>query len=159
MKQFIYILNRCIRILYKMRVTEAGLQIVKDAEGLRLRTYLCPAGILTIGYGHTRGVTQDMEITEEQANEFLKDDVIVAENYINKYNLRLKQCQFDALVSFVFNVGSGNFANSTMLKLIKKDPDDPAIADEFLKWKYSGGKVFPGLVTRRKKEKNLYFSC
>jgi lysozyme len=95
--------------------------------------------------------------TEEQADIYLQEDLQWAENAVNAQNLRLNQFQFDALVSFVFNVGSGNFQESTLLKVIKANPKDyAAIEEEWKKWKYSKGKVLKGLVRRRAAEYELY---
>ena len=88
-----------------MRTSRKGIEFIKAHEGLRLDAYLCPAGVPTIGYGHTHGVKMGDRITEEQAEKFLIDDLIVAETEVNRYGLNINQNQFDALVSFVYNVG------------------------------------------------------
>jgi len=97
-------------------------------------------------------------IDKAQAEYFLRQDVEFAEKEVNKHNLNINQNQFDALVSFVFNLGVGNFARSTLLRKIKSNPDDPTIRKEFERWVYAGGKVLNGLVRRRKEEANLYFT-
>ena len=99
-----------------------------------------------------------MSITKEHAKEFLSQDIARAENIVNAECLNLRQCQFDAIVSFVFNVGGGNFRKSTLLKKIKANPDDNSIMDEFLRWVYAKGVVLPGLQKRRLAEIRLYFS-
>ena len=99
-----------------------------------------------------------MKITKEQAEAFLQQDIALAENVVNVECPNLRQCQFDALVSFVFNVGGGNFRKSTLLKKIKANPDDNSIMDEFLRWVYANGVVLPGLQKRRLAEMRLYFS-
>ena len=99
-----------------------------------------------------------MVITKEQAEAFLRQDIAAVENVVNAECLNLRQCQFDALVSFVFNVGGGNFRRSTLLKKIKANPDDNSIMDEFLRWVYAKGVVLPGLQKRRLAEMKLYFS-
>ncbi len=99
-----------------------------------------------------------MTITKEQAEEFLRQDIVAVENVVNAECLNLHQCQFDALVSFVFNVGGGNFRKSTLLKKVKVNPDDNSILDEFLRWVYAKGVVLPGLQKRRLAEMRLYFS-
>ena len=88
----------------------------------------------------------------------MKRDIETAENIVSAECLNLRQCQFDALVSFVFNVGVGNFRKSTLLKKIKANPDDNSIMDEFLRWVYANGVVLPGLQKRRLAEMRLYFS-
>src|SRR5690554_6672479 len=141
-----------------MKTSETGIKLIERHEGLRLGAYLCPAGVWTIGYGHTRTAKLGMSITQQRANKLLRDDLRTAENAVNNQNLQLNQNQFDALVSFVFNVGSGNFRNSTLLKKAKINPADPSIRYEFSRWNKGGGRVLPGLVTRRADEANLYFA-
>lgn len=141
-----------------MKASEKAYSLIRQFEGLRLTAYKCPAGVWTIGYGHTSGVVPGMTITKEQAEEFLRQDIASAENIVSVECLSLRQYQFDAMVSFVFNVGSGNFRKSTLLKKIKANPDDNSIMDEFLRWVYSKGVVLPGLQKRRLAEMRLYFS-
>lgn len=141
-----------------MKTSPKGIALLKEFEGLRLKAYLCPSGIWTIGYGHTAGVKPGMVISEAQAEEYLKADLIAFENYLNGLGLALNQNQFDALISFIYNVGTGNFSSSTLLRKVKANPLDNAIMDEFLKWVYSKGRVLPGLQRRRLAEMKLYFS-
>ena len=141
-----------------MRTSRKGIEFIKAHEGLRLDAYLCPAGVPTIGYGHTHGVKIGDRITAEQAERLLIGDLIVAETEVNRYGFDLTQNQFDALVSFVFNVGAGNFRSSTLLKRLKASPNDPDIANQFKRWVYGGGKVLPGLARRRNEESKLYFN-
>ena len=141
-----------------MKASEKAYSLIRQFEGLRLTSYRCPAGVWTIGYGHTSGVVLGMNITKEQAEAFLRQDIVSAENVVNAECRNLSQCQFDALVSFVFNVGGGNFRKSTLLKKIKANPDDNSIMDEFLRWVYANGVVLPGLQKRRLAEMRLYFS-
>jgi lysozyme len=141
-----------------MKTSQKGINLIKRFEGLVSKAYLCPAGVWTIGYGHTKGVKSGMVISELQADYFLKEDVVDAENAINKHGLCFNQNQFDALVSFVFNIGAGNFEKSILFKKIKANPSDPAIRAEFAKWKLAGGQVLPGLEKRRSAEADLYFS-
>lgn len=140
-----------------MKTSDKGIKLIAAHEGLRLEAYKCPAGVYTIGYGHTRTARPGMVITKQQAEELLKDDLITAENAVNNQNLKLTQNQFDALVSFVFNVGSGNFRTSTLLRKVKANADDPSIADEFKRWNKASGRVLFGLVRRREEEAHLYF--
>ncbi len=141
-----------------MKASKAAYALIRQFEGLSLKAYKCPGGVWTIGYGHTSGVKEGMIITEAKADELLAEDVKQCEKQINSLNLSLNQNQFDALVSFLFNVGFGNFSKSTLLLKIKVNPDDNAIMDEFLKWVYSRGKVLPGLQRRRLAEIKLYYS-
>ncbi len=141
-----------------MKPSEKAYSLIRQFEGLRLSAYRCPAGVWTLGYGHTTGVAEGMTISIEQAEDYLRQDIETAEGIVNAECLNLRQCQFDALVSFVFNVGGGNFRKSTLLKKIKANPDDNSIMDEFLRWVYAKGKVLPGLQKRRLAEMKLYFS-
>ena len=141
-----------------MKASVDAYELIKQFEGLRLKAYLCPAGIWTIGYGHTSGVSPNSFITIQEADEYLHRDVATIEMQLNKLNLSLRQCQWDAIVSFVFNVGIGNFKASTLLAKIRINPDDNSIMDEFLRWVYANGKVMKGLQKRRLAEMKLYFS-
>ncbi len=142
-----------------MKITEKGLRIIKDSEGLELKSYKCPAGKLTIGYGHTGvDVLPGMTINELAADIYLKMDCADAENAVNKYvKVPLNQNQFDALVSFIFNIGSGKFLNSSLLTKLNAG-DYAGAAELFLMWTHGGGKELPGLVARRKKEKELFLT-
>ena len=157
-----------------MKTSENMIAIIKKFEGLRLYPYLCQAGVLTIGYGHTIKSAkakfmeefytspQDIakqhgieKITEEQAEKYLYDDLEKFEKAINDLDLPLLQCEFDALVSFVFNVGIGNFNKSTLKKLLSQKKFFYA-AKEFDKWVFAGGKKLPGLQNRRSKERKIF---
>jgi lysozyme len=141
-----------------MKTSQTGIDLIKQFEGCRLKAYLCPAGIPTIGYGHTHGVKIGDKITQELAELLLKDDLNSEfEYYVNNYSLNINQNQFDALVSFVYNVGPGNFQKSTLLKKARKNPNDLTIAGEFMKWTKAKGKELPGLRKRRILESELYF--
>ena len=143
-----------------MNTSSLGLGIIKEFEGLKLKAYTCPAGILTIGYGHTgKDVFDGQEITERIATELLKKDVINSENAVNKYCKDLKQCEFDALVSFVYNVGVGNFKSSTLLKKILNKSQKSEIRTELLRWTKAGGFELSGLKRRREREYQLFISC
>lgn len=141
-----------------MKTSPKGIALIKEFEGLRLKAYQCPGGVWTIGYGHTAGVKPGMLISKAQAEEYLKADLIAFERYLNGLGLALNQNQFDALVSFIYNVGTGNFSNSTLLRKVRANPQDNSIMDEFLRWVYSKGRVLPGLQRRRLAEMKLYFS-
>lgn len=140
-----------------MNTSSKGIELIKKHEGLSLTAYLCPAKVLTIGYGHTGGVKSGDVITEAQAEEFLRADLNNAEQAIIRERLNINQNQFDALVSFVFNVGIGSFQKSTLLKVIKTNSMDARIRMEFSRWVYAKQKVLAGLVLRRKEEADLYF--
>ena len=139
-----------------MKASQNAYDIIKKYEGLRLEAYRCPAGVLTIGYGHTKGVTEGMKISSEQADIYLVTDITGAERYLDSLALSLNQNQFDALVSLIFNIGSGNFSRSTLLCKLKVNPLDPTIGDEFMRWVYAGGRILRGLQKRRADEVRLY---
>lgn len=139
-----------------MKTSQKGIELIKKHEGLRLAAYLCPAGVPTIGYGHTKGVRLGQVITEAEAEKLLIQDLKTAEDEINRHLLPLKQHQFDSLTSFVFNVGVGSFRKSTLLKRLKMDVNHPDIVNQFNRWVYGGGKILKGLVKRRREEANLY---
>ena len=141
-----------------MNTSPKGIALIKEFEGLRLKAYQCPGGVWTIGYGHTAGVKPGMLISKAQAEEYLKADLIAFERYLNGLGLALNQNQFDALVSFIYNVGTGHFSSSTLLRKVRANPQDNSIMDEFLRWVYSKGRVLPGLQRRRLAEMKLYFS-
>ena len=141
-----------------MNTSPKGIALIKEFEGLRLKAYQCPGGVWTIGYGHTACVKPGMLISKAQAEEYLKADLIAFERYLNGLGLALNQNQFDALVSFIYNVGTGNFSNSTLLRKVRANPQENSIMDEFLRWVYSKGRVLPGLQRRRLAEMKLYFS-
>lgn len=144
-----------------MQINNAGLKIIKESEGLRLKAYKCPAGVWTIGYGHTKGVREGDEITEEDAEQLLHEDINKAEQFITRITARMEKPidrnQFSALVSFTYNIGNSAFKNSTLYRLLRKDPNDAEIYQEFNRWVHVKHVVMPGLVTRRQAEADLYF--
>lgn len=145
-----------------MKTSNKGIELIKRFEGLRLKAYKDAAGTWTIGYGHTGGVKSGDVVTEQEASELLAHDLKTAEDVVNEQNLSLTQNQFDALVSFVYNVGAGNFRSSTLLKKMTVNTVDPTIRDEFVKWNKTGinGVLLPlaGLTRRRVAEADLYFT-
>lgn len=148
-----------------MKLNSQGYELIKTFEGLSLKPYLCSAGVPTIGYGntfYTNGVMvtiKDAPITQEKANEMLK---VIADSFALKVSKivpnNLTQNQFNSLVSFAFNLGVQALTNSTLLRLVKINPNDANIAKQFLRWNIAGGKVVDGLTKRRIKESALYFS-
>ena len=102
-----------------MRTSRNAINLIKRFEGCRLEAYLCPASIWTIGYGHTFGVLSGMKITQEQAEAYLKSDIEPIERLLNNLYIPFTQNQFDALVSFIYNVGAGAFKASTLLKKLR----------------------------------------
>jgi len=141
-----------------LTTSQRGLALIKSFESFSPTLYLCPAGKPTIGYGHVvRGAGIDEPITESQAVALLADDCRTVEIYLNAINLPapLTQHEFDALVSFCFNVGLGAFDKSTMLKKLKAGAITGA-ANEFLRWDNVNGKPLAGLTRRRKAERDLF---
>jgi len=142
-----------------MTLSQRGLDLIKHFEGLRLTAYKCAAGVDTIGYGHTGpDVKPGLKITQEEAEKFLWKDTESAQQAVHSFvNIKLNQNEYDALVSFVFNVGPTAFVNSTLLKLLNSGADRKVVACEFLRWVKAGSsKPVPGLVRRREKEKALF---
>jgi lysozyme len=148
-----------------MILDNKGYLFITKHEGLSLKPYLCPAKIPTIGYGNTyypdgkRVTLLDKDITKQQAFEMFKE---IANRFAKRVDelviTELTQNQFNALVSFAYNVGTGNFSSSTLLKKINKNSNDLTLKAEFLRWNKAGGKVLNGLTNRRNEEADLYFS-
>ena len=147
------------------KISQAGLDLIKHFEGFYSKPYLCPAGVPTIGYGTTyypngKKVTlQDSPITEKEAESMLLETMVTYEKCVDSYCTDvLNQNQFDALVSFAYNVGCMNLKVSTLLKKVNINVNDPSIRKEFLKWKLCNNKVLYGLLIRRQAEAALYFN-
>ena len=140
-----------------MKSSELLLNKIIDFEGCKLTAYKCPAGVWTIGVGHTKGVKQGQTITEAQAMSLLKGDLLPCENYVNNLGVCKTQGQFDALVDFAFNLGTAALGRSTLLKYIRAKKPEQYIRGEFAKWVKSGGKTLAGLVKRRAWEADRYF--
>lgn len=139
-----------------MQYSLDGLHLTERFEGCRLEAYRDSVGVLTIGYGHTAGVKEGDTCTQEQAERWLQEDIQAAANAVNKYvNVSLTQGEFDALVDFTFNLGSGSLQHSTLLRLLNSgDPEDAA--KEFERWDKAGGKVVAGLLRRRQAEESEF---
>ena len=140
------------------KTNDAGLELIRTSEGLRLNAYRCPAGVWTIGYGHTGDVKKGDRITEHQANVVLNLDLEHSEGRVAYWvKAPITDNQFAALVSFTFNLGEGALARSSLLKKVNAGADTAAAA-EFLKWVYATGRVLPGLVRRRAAERRLFLA-
>ena len=147
-----------------MKISEYAEEVLKEHEGLRLKAYRCPSGVLTIGYGHTKKVKPGDVIDKETAHRFFVEDVEDVERLLDaeRYSSALSQGQYDALVSFIFNLGWGKFRSSTLRKKLLCNVDDLSIPNEFRRWVYgtdpkTGAKVkLPGLVKRREWEASMY---
>lgn len=148
-----------------MNTGKKGLALIKKYEGFKSKPYLDPVGIPTIGYGATyypnkKKVTmKDKAISEQEASSLLVEMLKVYESQVSLLVRKpVNQNQFDALVSFCYNLGATNLSKSTLLKKVNANPNDKTIANEFVKWNKAGGKVLNGLTKRRKDEAALYFS-
>lgn len=141
-----------------MKTSEAGIELIKKYESFMPRPYVCPAGKLTIGYGHVIGEEEDFtEITKDQAHDLLvEEDLPSRERTVYQYvRTPLTQSQFDALVSLVYNIGATAFKSSTLLRKLNSG-DIEGAADEFMKWVHAGGKRMQGLVNRREAEREMF---
>lgn len=143
---------------YKMNVSRTMIEALKSFEGCKLKAYRCPAGVPTIGYGHTQGVKMGQVITQAQADALLKGDLMPFEKGVAKLFPNATQPQFDALVDFAYNLGLANLERSTLRKKILLGADEAIIRANFLIWNKAGGKVLAGLTKRRQWEANRYFS-
>lgn len=147
-----------------MRVDNKGLDLIKQFEGFSSKPYLDSVGVPTIGYGFTyypdgkRVTINDYSISEEHATTLLAEIIKPYEIGVDSMTRDdITQNQFNALVSFAYNLGLKSLQGSTLLKKVNRNPNDKTIKDEFLKWVNSGGKKLQGLVNRRNKEAEVYF--
>lgn len=146
-------------------ISQNGINIIKGFEGFRGKPYLDKADVPTIGNGTirypngTRVTLKDAEIMQKQADLFFLHDVANSELEVDAMTVDIiNQNQFDMLVSFHYNLGGGALRRSTLLKKVNRNPNDPTIRDEFTKWIFADGKRSKGLLSRRNKEANIYFS-
>ena len=142
-----------------MNISEAGLEVIMNNEGLRLEAYQDVVGVWTIGFGHTGAeVKPGLIITLDAAKSLLLSDAETAEKCVNNCaSGNITQGQFDALCSFVFNLGCTALRNSTLLRKMNSG-DDVGAAEEFQKWNHAGGQVIAGLTKRRLEEKELFLT-
>ncbi|EKY4319278.1 lysozyme [Salmonella enterica] len=141
-----------------MKISDNGRAFIRAREGVKLAAYQDGGGVWTIGYGHTRGVKQGQVINHEQADEFLNNDLRQVESCISeRVTVAINQNQFDALVSFVFNVGRQAFSDSTLLKKLNEGKYRAA-ADQFTRWVYDNDQFVQGLYNRRVAERDLFLS-
>ena len=139
-----------------MKISQKGIDLIKSFEGCKLYAYRDSVGVATIGYGHTKGVKMGMSITQQQAETFLKEDIVPVERVLNGMGINYTQGQFDALTSWIFNLGQGNFKSSTMYKYIVAGKSDIEITDQMVKWHHADGKPLLGLKRRRVAEANMW---
>lgn len=139
-----------------MKIGQEGIDLIKKFEGCKLHAYQDSVGVWTIGYGHTTDVKRGDVITEGTATDYLRQDLEEAESGVRELiHVPLGQSEFDALVSFTFNLGSGNLARSTLRSKLNGH-DRKGAADEFPKWVNAGGKKLKGLVRRRNAERAMF---
>jgi lysozyme len=152
-----------------MKITQASnnlIELIKKFEGFSAVPYMCPASVVTIGYGSTR-YADGRKVTMTDNSITIEGAIILLKQTLKQYELAvdaycrddINQNQFDALVDFAYNCGNGNLKSSTLLKKINTNPNDPTIAVEFRKWNKGGGKILKGLVNRREAEIELYFKA
>ena len=146
-----------------MRISDKGISLIKQFEGLRLTAYQDSVGVWTIGYGWTQPVDgklirAGMTIKEETAERLLRTGLVGYESDVSKLvKVKLTQGQFDALVSFAYNLGARALSTSTLLQKLNAG-DNASAADEFPRWNKAGGKALPGLTRRREAERALFLS-
>jgi lysozyme len=139
-----------------MKISQAGIDLIKRFEGLRLEAYQDTGGVWSIGYGHIIGVKPGLKISRERAEKYLIIDLAPAELVVNAYvRQSLNQNQFDSLVNFVFNVGGGAFRKSTLLAVLNIGLLND-VPHQLLKWHHDNGKDIPGLLKRRQAEVELF---
>lgn len=141
-----------------MKTSSKGLELIKEFESCKLEAYQCSAGAWTIGYGHTRGVEEGDKITKKQAEALLADDIEMVEHHLERLvTVELAQHQYDAIVSWCFNLGCGNLRASTLLQVINSG-DLKGVSEQILRWDKAGQPLKPvaGLTRRRKAEARLF---
>jgi len=147
-----------------MKLSDRGIRLIEEFEGFSPRMYYDAVGLPTIGFGTLIDTKEEERlktavISRIEAGELLRKEIAPMEKQIaNMVRVTLNQNQWDALVSFCYNLGTGALRSSTLLKKLNLDPQDPTIRQEFLKWVHAGGKRLNGLVKRRGREADLYFS-
>lgn len=140
-----------------MKISDDMIDFIKSSEAFRSDVYICPAGFRTIGYGHLIGEAESItKITHDIALELLMHDINLAEAAVLRLTrIELRQNQFDALVSFVFNLGSAAYQRSTLRSKVNRGEHE-SVPSEFLRWVYANGKILKGLIARRKAEAEVY---
>jgi lysozyme len=143
-----------------MKISEQGISLIKESEACRLDSYQDSIGIWTVGYGHTGPeVKEGLHITQDAAEALLLSDLETVEKCIaNSVSVGLTQGQYDALCSFVFNLGCSALRNSTLLRLLNAG-DDIGAAEQFKRWDHAGGKVLAGLTKRREAEAEMFMNA
>ena len=139
-----------------LKISPDGLHFIEQSEGCKLTAYQDSVGVWTIGYGHTKGVHAGMVCTQAEADQWLQDDLQAVYAALHDLvEVPLSQGQFDALCSFVFNLGAGSLRNSTMLNLLNQGKYGAA-QQQFARWNHAGGQVLAGLTKRREGEAEMF---
>lgn len=138
-----------------MRASDILIEAIKGFEVFRAEAYKCPAGVWTIGYGHTAGVKKGQRVSQARAEELLRQDLRSAEASVNKLGVAKTQGQYDALVDITFNCG--DMSKSTLVRKIREGDGKDEITKEFMRWVHSNGKVLNGLIKRREWDAERYF--
>ena len=141
-----------------METSKLLFEKLMEFEGCQLEAYFDEAGVLTIGYGHTKDVREGDRISEYWARELLREDIEKAQAQVVKLGVCRTQGQLDALTSFVFNLGIGRLRKSTLLRVIKRQGSASEIRREFMRWVWAGGQRLKGLERRREWEANRFLS-
>ena len=146
-----------------MKISQQGIDFIKQFEGFRAKAYLCSAKVPTIGYGSTRYADgtpvslRDPAITEAVGLALFKDTLTTYEKAVTKaVKVPLEQYEFDALVSLCYNIGVGNLASSTLVRLLNEDEARIEVARQFLRWNRANSVVIPGLTRRREAEREMF---
>ena len=139
-----------------MNISNEGISLIKKFEGCELEAYQDAVGVWTIGYGHTKNVKEGLTVSKEQADNMLLNELDEYCEHVEKaVTVDLKQCEFDALVSWTYNLGPTNLNNSTMLKVLN-NKEYNEVPNQIMRWNKAGGKVLQGLVRRREAEALLF---
>ena len=140
----------------RVKISEEGKALIKKFEGCELESYHCSASVLTIGYGHTKGVSDGDTCTQEEADKMLAEDLEEFEGYVDKYvEVDLSQNQRDAIIAWTFNLGPRNLKSSTMLKELNAG-NYAKVPSEMRRWNKAGGQTLEGLIRRREAESLLF---
>tara|TARA_R110002074_G_scaffold365865_2_gene539667 strand:- start:876 stop:1427 length:552 start_codon:yes stop_codon:yes gene_type:complete len=140
----------------KLQISQEGLALIKKFEGCELEAYLCPAGVWTIGYGHTKDVKEGDKINKDEADYLLQEEMIEYESYINDMvDVDLNQSQYDSLCAWVYNLGPSNLGSSTMLRVLNEGKYDE-VPQQMKRWNKANGEVLDGLIRRREAEALLF---
>jgi len=158
LKKLWFIIEQLLQIQRNknMNISQEGLSLIKKFEGCELNSYKCAAGVPTIGYGSTHGIEMGMSISKARAEELLLEDISKFEDIVNEsIKVSLSQNQFDAMVSWTFNLGGGNLKSSTLLKVLNGG-DYEDVPNQIKRWNKANGKVLEGLIRRREAEALLF---